>query len=357
MKLNINFSKLTELAKKINGFGSILIERTRKPFEPIDLEISQGISVDASEIEFHDGLITYKGRQVLLYIKDHSYDNSRSYDEAILDGSKGRKFHIAQCTTLTNMFAKGRLQRYVATNNLTGQFLISAQNRKDAFAQLNVCQNCLSYLNYKNSRGDNHTRYQNVLNFNIGEFFKTYSAHFDHLPYYTDKDSVTYSSDWREISRRVRAENGYQCNRCRVSLMKVKHLCHAHHINGAKQDNRRENLEVLCIDCHRKEHIGHMFLTHEEMRIITQLRKEQGLLEQRDWDAIYLYGDPALFGAFEHFYQQNWQPPLIGYQLSLEGGAYLLDAAWPEQNYALSLRPKAISGWTIESPNQSMQFR
>lgn len=334
MKINVDFSELIKIAEEFGRDAGFVIDRA----------LRKGVLVDIIEVlpEEGDGpLLSYHGRQILLYIKDHSY----SYDEAIIDGEKGNRFHVAHCRTLESMINRNRYQRYVATNNLSGEFEISASERVDAKAKLKVCLNCLTLLDYKQSRGNKDIRRNNFLNFDLKEFFSTYSSCFKHMPKYTDKDSVVYTSDWKQVSERTRSSKNYTCEECRVNLSQHKRLCHTHHINGVKQDNSLGNLQVLCADCHRKEHHGHMFVSHKDTQQITQLRKEQGLLTIKTWSEVYALTDPAFHGDLRRLQKEHYPIPEIGYRHQKESKEINMEVAWPRMRTALMLNKEQIPGW------------
>lgn len=53
-------------------------------------------------------------------------------------------------------------------------------------------------------------------------------------------------------------------------------LIHCHHINGVKSDNRRENLQVVCAECHsEKPDHGHMTVTLHNRQHLAQLRHKR----------------------------------------------------------------------------------
>ena len=97
-----------------------------EPLAEIDIKLAKGIELDFNDVAYDNGLLSYEGRQVLLYIQDHG----GSVVTALEDGSKGRKFHVADCRTLKEMRDKGRYQRYVATNDLGEEFFIAGKDWK-----------------------------------------------------------------------------------------------------------------------------------------------------------------------------------------------------------------------------------
>lgn len=87
MKLSIDISELIQLGKKMLPEGvDFFLDESPIDFDPIDIELSTGKEVSIEDLDPGSGLISYHGRQVLLYIRDHS----GRYDAAIVDGEKKR---------------------------------------------------------------------------------------------------------------------------------------------------------------------------------------------------------------------------------------------------------------------------
>lgn len=72
-------------------------------------------------------------------------------------------------------------------------------------------------------------------------------------PLSEEVEDEEYAENWKEISRRLREEMDWQCELCGRSFADAPERLHVHHKNGAKSDNRRNNLQVLCADCHAKQ--------------------------------------------------------------------------------------------------------
>ena len=251
-----------------------------EPLEPIDIELKSGIEIeDLASVQSapRSGLLSYEGRQVVLYIQDQG---SRII-EVIEQGSRGTKVHVAECQALKEMRHKGRFERYVATNDVSGKFYVVGRDgagaRVDGRAELKVCQFCLSKLSY---RGFKKFRYEAPFHaFKWIEFFEEYSTHFARSPTRTagEFDGV-YAASWAAVSGRYRRKRNFTCEDCRVDLSDEPSLIHVHRVNGVKTDNRPENLMALCVDCHRKQpgH-EHMRVSSEDIEPVRELRRRQGL--------------------------------------------------------------------------------
>ena len=227
-----------------------------KNFNPSEWKelIGKGIEVPITEIEFDDdGCFTYKEQKVLVYIRDQYYNDPESLPEY--------KVHICQCTTLDNMKRKGRYQsRYVVTARHDGTFLVNliprglawrikSEKRENVWVEMKVCKNCLKKIHYKGYPVNRQSVYEQ---FNFKDYLELNETSFGELPRYEPETMPInqYSENQHLLSQLLRENSDYICEECGLDFTEAPHLLHLHHIDGAKNNNTRNNLKIICAECH-----------------------------------------------------------------------------------------------------------
>lgn len=371
MRLDIDLSDLWGCIRQMGSYNSdfSISGPSVDPFEiDRDLSSTKGLEIELDDLESDNGVLSYAGRQVLLFIPDQG----SKIDDVLENPEKGRRFHVSDCVTLNQMRQNNRFERYKATYNISGLFEIYGTSYRtgkniNAEAELRVCKNCLKYLNYNGYQsGGEKPKSLIFKGFDIAEFLSEYSTLFKSMPNRRDMiDEGGYSHDWAEVSAKYRESVGCVCEVCRVDLKEHRNLLHTHHVNGNKRDNVRTNLQALCIDCHRKQpQHDYMRVRHEDMQILVRLRRQQGLLKGlRDWDSVRMMADKALDGLLRQYARKGGlECPVVGYELADTDGSIIaeIEVAWPRTKRGIAISNDAITlakkhGWYVISVGEALR--
>lgn len=362
MQLDVDFSALERITAAFSSSKIFSLESPSDGWRQIATRLKQGIEIDLDDLDVEDGLLVYKGHQVILYIRDHGF----RIGSALQDASKGNRFHVAECETLEKMRTQNRFDRYVVSQGTSGLFRIAGidpvtRSEISGDAKLQVCLHCMKRLNYRSSLISASEQRREIRDqFSLLEFFETYSTRFATLPsdFSGKENSATYTPDWRDLSQRIRSGADFRCDECSVSLVRHQGLLHVHHVNGVKNDNRAENLRPLCKDCHRKQPAhGHIFINAVEMSTIQKLRREQALMKST-WESALKHADTAIRPVLEIARHCGWLPPAVGHAERTDADDHIqFDAAWPDKMLGISstIASKDLPTWQIARPGKLLR--
>ena len=259
-----NFEEDADLNALRRAMGAELRDYSAAPssdvltIEEIERLAGEGIEIPLDQVQvLNDGTHFYKGKRVIVYIRDVAEYGSRV---------SMPKYHLAMCSTLYTMIDEGRYQkRYVVATRDDGKFSIQKIRGETVIKsdeKLDICQQCLDELKYKSFslRMDKDVRVKVVRSFSIKEFFDEYgksciwtTPRFDavHAP------ANVYSHQFYRIAKSVKERRGYRCETidCGIDLSapQDQRFLHAHHVNADKSDNHPSNIRLLCIRCHANE--------------------------------------------------------------------------------------------------------
>ncbi|ANP78529.1 5-methylcytosine-specific restriction enzyme A [Vibrio crassostreae] len=365
MKLNIDFGALYKAIAPLGAVRSdFTLTRRSDNLESVTRGLVQGKvlgkDIQLDEIDGSNGVLSYDGHQVMLYIPDQG----PSISEVISNGKckSARRVHVAECKTIIDMREKGRFHnRYVVTSRIDGKFPVfgrsfhSGQDSKGE-SDLSPCIMCMKELNVEGYTEKTYEEQKSfIANFSFVRLFESYSSHFETIPTSTaDYYSGGYSPDWASISSSFRSELNYTCQHCSVCLKDHKKLLHTHHVNGNKADNKRANLRALCADCHRKQpHHGHLCVSNETTLTINRLREEQGVVTPFDsYQDLMLYADPALVGLISKCQKNRLPCGKVGVSKNIKGNEVSIDLCWDNQKVAVVINHKSSrelkgAGWSV----------
>ncbi|MGL6176996.1 MAG: HNH endonuclease, partial [Vibrionaceae bacterium] len=163
----------------------------------------------------------------------------------------------------------------------------------------------------------------------------------------------SYTADWPAISAQLRSKLNYTCEQCGVCLVTEKRLLHTHHINGNRTDNSAENLRALCADCHKKQpHHAHVYVKHEDMLKINQLRREQHKFDVFDYDKLRECADTALDGLLQKCQSMKLPSAELGIAVNDKGNMIAIDLCWPRRKVAVLINMTHANalkayGWNV----------
>jgi hypothetical protein len=254
MKYDIDFTCLSNLANSLDVIvdSSIIIDLAS---EETIAELSNGIEIDSNSIDWSKECFVCHDQVVFLHIKDNR--STSIFDLRFPE--KLKRYHFWNCSTLSDMRAKGKEDKYVFSKSIDPVFLVDTKNKTNDKRKLQACWNCIQQSGIQKTIDNRFPSHEQIL-----LFMKNKEVDIKRKARSQYLANTGYTNNWKELSYELRKNNNWTCSNCKVHLTQKYSFClDVHHINGIKSDNTSSNLKVLCKICH-SDQPGHEHMKLEK---------------------------------------------------------------------------------------------
>lgn len=240
-KLKQKLNQLGYPEVKESGFRSIRIDFNAESFKK---------AVKDGKIRFsEDGIyLTHEGKEWKGYMYMPTY-RIEKYNSM-------PKFHLTKCDKIQELFSSGYGSYYKWSNNQVNDITDRDTHKVYKNQKLQLCNHCqCSIIDIQDT----------------DDFFKTLDTEEEQDIVDIEVDIFGYPLNWQKISKEYRKERNFTCEKCGIKIENSydKRFIHVHHKNGNKLNNRKDNLECLCVLCH-----ANTDKTHEQNFDKRRMQKE-----------------------------------------------------------------------------------
>ena len=227
-----SFTKLNEKLNEI-GYPEVLVSKSG--FRLMRMDFSQESFINALK----EGKVRYGKNGIYLSSGGKEWKGYMYMPTYRIEHYNDKpKFHLTRCKTIEDFFSLGRGYLYKWSNNKMNDIIDRDTSEIHKNIVLDLCYNCQRIISDK----INDTKeFYETLEINDTEEFQEVST-----------DINGYTFNWEEISRAYKIEKEYTCEKCGIKIINKldQRFIHTHHKNGSKINNKKENLECLCVLCH-----------------------------------------------------------------------------------------------------------
>lgn len=205
-----------------------------------------GLEVSINCIEVKHGLLEYKGRRVAVYYKPLANASEEPLPA---------RYHFAACNNIMSFKRRPRDRNYFVCTREDGDRraigeLPDVVDSTSLPIPLKACKNC-ERLTTGSPRFEfaisEEDLAQLTASFCLSELFQLCTpGRLRVLP------PDEYTSDWDDVKYEQRKSKHWTCEICREDLSDrwLNRFLHVHHIDRNKQNNKPDNLQLLCVQCH-----------------------------------------------------------------------------------------------------------
>lgn len=227
----------SNLAQRLSQLG--YPEPTESGFRVIRRDLTQ---------EEQAGNIDFREDGIYLTIDEQEYKGYMYLKYPDVSRFGFPKFHITNCQTVIGQRNRGQFDgRYFWHNSNT----VTIEDRTNGQVYENINLDLCSFCRSQSSITD----YSDTQVF----FSLLDQQAQEDISQDVEVDIFGYTLDWQQISREFRKEKEYTCESCGIKVDEPsdRRFIHVHHKSGNKLNNRRNNLECVCVLCHANKDATH----------------------------------------------------------------------------------------------------